>query len=352
MTSKTKVHSAAKKAVVVPLTVGVLSIAVACQPVLHKAPPSAPVVAAKQVPPAGQLAAGKPVWKEPTVCEAERGVYDPAVDKDYEFRRDADLFVMFHGNRFVAAPAIVAAFEAANPGVRVSWTSLPPIYTIFKVAPEKIRQNMPKDIPEGLASQPGPDVVMLSRGTLAGLYGTAFNIHDAKLYSKVAGMVLVARQDSPVSGITDAIRRPDVRFVLAGGQNVRHHSTYSVPRIALGDAVVDDLLARATTSFSQVTHHRSIPARLLAGCGDAGFQYKQSEPYLRARFPGQFKFFDVPTDQRVRETLDADEDSYLLVASGTKNRSLAARFSAFMVGAEGQRILSKYHLDINGGQQR
>lgn len=265
---------------------------------------------------------------KPTECAGENDVWEAEAKSDGDIRivAEPNLRVMFHGNRFVVAYELAKAFERAFPEARVSYTAIPPVHTHDRLA-GKTPQIAALDA-FGM-----PDIVMLPGNSL--LMG-----HESEqLYSRVRGMVLIARaDDARVSGLAAPVEHPDLKMVFQGMQNRLLHATYTVPRSYYGATQFDSWTGSSRAGFSQLKHHRSVPARILLGCEDVGFQYKQSQAFLEQAKPGRFKFFDIPAAPELLKT----EASYLYVLTPTS--VLAKRFAEYMVGPEAQGILAKYSL--------
>jgi len=274
-----------------------------------------------------------PPFLLPTPCAGDISPDTSAGDPDVSIRDDATLNVMFHGNRFVAAPELVAEFERLNAGERVNWTALPPSNTRRVIAhgPESFAGSRPFF----------PDVVMMP--AFVPVDGRSGRWVNRGLYSNLHGIVLIARAGDPNVTGTDVkaiVNNPQVKVVLAGQQAL------AFPLIAASGLRFDDWSSSGVPDdprfgVSQQRHHRSVPARILAGCEDVGFEYLQSLPYLEQQFPGRFGFVAVAMSAEDR----ASEASYLYVHSAGPHVASGEKFATFMKSKEALTVLSKYHLE-------
>lgn len=312
----------------------VLSVEVgAAPPVFYAQPASAP--ASAPISPLSET--NTPFWNA-TKCDGDIPAAPGDGDPDVSIRDDATLNVMFHGNRFVAAADLAAEFERLNPGQKLSWTALPPANTI------KVLRNGPQPF---AGSKPFyPDVFMGNQLLNTSILQSSEIKRKIVLrgsYSRIHGLVLIARADDPnVTGtdIKAIVNNTKVRVVLPGQQPLTH------PLVAVFGYNFDKaMLGRLPTNprfgVSQQRHHRSIPARIAAKCEDVGFQFLQSQPYLEAKFPGKFKFIPVP----ISDEDAAGEESYLFAMPGGPRAAAAEKFIAFMRGPEALAVLRKYHLE-------
>ncbi len=279
------------------------------------------------------LPAMAPPFLMPTPCAGDIPPDTFAGDPDVSIRSDATLNVMFHGNRFVAAPELVAKFERLNPSERVSWTALPPANTrrVISSGPQSFAGSKPFY----------PDVVMMP--ALSQATQTGKKLINRGLYSNLHGIVLIARAgDQNVSG-TDfraIVNNPKVKMVLAG-QQALDFPLIVVSGVNFGAPPTDGTPRISNYGVSQQRHHRSVPARILAECEDVGFEYLQSQPYLQERFPGKFKFVSVAMSAQDA----ASEASYLYLVPEAVNADSAVNFVSFMKSGDALEILRKYHLE-------
>ena len=255
-------------------------------------------------------------------------------DPDIRISANHDLFVMFHGNRFVAAKELVDAFQQANPGIKLTFSAIPPVNTQLQV------QGKAK-IP-ALRNAGKPDVVMLplENFSMQGLVGV-FN--NPEKYSSLQGMVMLSlRSDDRIGDPVTVLNDDRLRVVLPAEQRWER-LVYKGPATALGSDSLEKAISNPQTVFSQMKHHRSVPARIFAGCGDVGFQYVQSQRYIEDRFPGVFKFVDLPIRDK---SILAEEDSFVATSKTAANPELAERFKSFMLSPTAQSILRKYRADL------
>ena len=294
-----------------------------------------PPTVTKQVGP--PLKAGTPasiVFASKTPCAADASA-GTEQDEDVKIRNDGNFNVMFHGNRFVIAREIVAAFEAEHPGVRVSYTAIPPINTIRAV------QSGGTDA--GQAGVFAPDVVMGPRSFGELRDGQSAKLDSKALYSRIHGLVLMARAgDARVEG-TDwlkLVRRNDLRIVIPGDQQRQHVLIHSYAA-AFGEEGVDAMKTSRRVGVSSIKHHRAIPARIEGKCEDIGLQFAQSRAYWEQQKPGAFRFVDVTAS----ETDLALEDSYVFSVAASTRQDLANKFARFMTQPTALSILTKYSLE-------
>jgi hypothetical protein len=272
----------------------------------------------------------------PTSCDSDRGQPGTA-DPDIHNGDDADLRVMYHGNRFVAASELTQAFVATEPGVRVAYTAIPPVNTV------KALESSGWDA--GAAGTFAPDVV-LGPAWLANIKPKDADepaVRQVGLYSRLHGMVLMARADDARvdhADWRDAVRDKRLRVSLAGNQP-RSHAIVHTYALALGEDGLDAMRQDPRVGVSSVRHHRAVPARIAAGCEDVGLQFLQSQPYWERMLPGRYRFLPVAG---VGPEQLAAEDSYVYIVQGSKAQALAMRFARFMMSDQAQAILAKYHL--------
>jgi len=274
-----------------------------------------------------------PAFLTTTACVGDIPADTFLGDPDVAIRDDATVNVMFHGNRFVAAPELVAAFERLNPGERVSWTALPPANTRRAVA------NGPQSF---AGSKPFfPDVVLMP--LYAQTTASGKKLINRGLYSNLHGIVLIARADDEnVSGtdVSAIVNNPSIKVVLAGRQAL-NFPLIAVSGIRFDEANTDAGAHTPRYGVSQQRHHRSVPARILAGCEDVGFEYLQSQPYLEQQFPGRFKFTPVAMSAEDAAT----EASYIYLVPDGRHGDAAEKFISFMKSRDALMILRKYRLE-------
>lgn len=276
---------------------------------------------------------------ETTACAGDIGAIGKAgEDPDIVVPEDATVFVMMHGNRFVAAKELAAAFEVANPGERVAYTAIPPFFTV------KALQEGSLDV--GLPKRFRPDVVLAPPAVVANLAARPFktlSLKEMGLYSRVHGLVLMARADDKRVSGSDwkaVVRTEGLRLSLPG-QQVPGFTTFGPLVEVLGEAGLDERLKNGMVGGTQVRHHRSMPARIASGCEDIGIQFLQSQQFWEQERPGVFKFLDVP----ISDDDSAKDESRVYLVVESKRQAAAARFAAFLVTDVAKEILKKYRLE-------
>lgn len=291
---------------------------------------------------------------KPTFCANEDKVWDELIDADVTIKPGYNLTVMFHGNRFPASKALVAAFEKKNPSIKISYSSLPPISILQKLSNNYV-PNSPdqKEILDKVSKFPFPDVVMIAEDNLlvkqvpSNLQSKSNPVADAlvepKIYSRIKGVVAVMRSDETRIAKIKDLKTTEVKFVLAGQQSQSRHAIFKEPIRFFGNELFDNIKKRQSTGFSKMIHHRSVPARILMNCEDVGFQFAQSQVYLEERFPGKFKFFDLPNSG---PNIFDGENSYISVTKRSSDKENAEKFVNFVLGPEGQSILQKYKIGL------
>jgi len=280
----------------------------------------------------------------PTLCSGEAAVWSEPQDSDVFIKPYANLVVMFHGNRFPAAKELVDAFEKKFPNTTVTYTTLPPPSILFKLSAHNTpKSSDKKNSFQKIAAIGYPDVVMVSEANLnAKLYGDA--LVDPVLYSRISGVVAVLRADDNRINKLEDFTSTSSKFVFPGNHSQRKSLFYRELQNFFGEQYFDQLKKNPTTGYSQLAHHRSIPARILIKCEDIGPQFAQSRLFLEKRFPGKFKFFEISvSDRRIYE----EENSYIAVTKMSRNPDAARVFQDFMVGNDGQAILSKYRIGLH-----
>jgi hypothetical protein len=272
---------------------------------------------------------------KPSPCEAEDMTWGEGADPDIRIMANHDLFVMFHGNRFVAAKELVSAFEGENPSVKLSFTAIPPVNTLVQSIGREADFLQLRDAGK-------PDVVMLPIENFV-KFGMNDKFNEPQKYSSLQGMIMLFRRtDDRIGDPATVLNDANVRVVLPAGQ-LWDRLVYKGPASALGVEALEKVIAAPQTVFSQMKHHRSVPARIVAGCGDVGFQYVQSQRYIEDRFPGVFKFVHLPI---LDKAILAEEDSYVATSKTATNPELAERFKAFMLSPTAQSILKKYRTQL------
>lgn len=296
-----------------------------------------------------------------TRCVGEENVWDKNIDNDVIIKPDSNLTVMFHGNRFPASKDLVAAFERANPDIKVSYSSLPPASVLHKLINiDLTRTPAQKDILSKMEGLKYPDVVMVPEANIrqalpvnGKIAPNAANslvatLIDPKLYSKIKGIVAVMRSDETRIQKQKDLKTTSATFVFAGQQSQKNHAIFKVPSKFFGENLFEQIKMRDSTGYSQMIHHRSIPARILTKCEDVGFQFAQSQPYLENRFPGKFKFLDLPVKN---SDILSGENSYVAVTKNSTHKEAAEKFVAFIMGSEGQGILKRYKMDLESSHE-
>lgn len=276
------------------------------------------------------------IEKTPCAGDAEE-VGSAGSDPDISMPADATVFVMMHGNRFVAARDLADAFERANPGERVAYTAIPPVYTVRAL--EQGGLNV------GAEKMFRPDVVMAPPAVTKALAEMKFKgelLEDRGLYSRVHGFVLMARAgDGRVTGTDWKGILKDERLKLSlPGQQVPAFTSFGPLVDGLGREGLEARIKAGRAGGTDVRHHRSMPARIAAGCEDIGIQFLQSRVYWESQRPGTFKFIDVP----IEPADAAKEESKIFIVKATKRRASAEKFVAFVQSPAGQQILEKYRL--------
>lgn len=295
---------------------------------------------------------------KPTMCAGEDGVWDSVKDNDVTIRSGSNLTVMFHGNRFPASRELVAAFEKANPKIKVTFASLPPASVLHKLIGVELNKNQAqKDLYEKIKGIDYPDVVMVPESNLKIsslpnetitdltkiMSPIARSLESPKLYSTIKGVVAVMRADEKRIENLDDLKTTDAKFVLAGQQSQKLHAIFRVPSKFFGEALFEKIKKKDSTGYSQMIHHRSVPARIYQKCEDVGFQFAQSQPYLEDRFPGKFKFLELP---KASQAVFDGENSYVSVTKKTTHKENAEKFVDFIMGEEGQKILERYKIGL------
>jgi hypothetical protein len=277
------------------------------------------------------------IEKTPCAGDAEE-IGASGRDPDIAMPGDATVFVMMHGNRFVAARDLADAFERGNPGERVAYTAIPPVFTIKAL--EQGGLNV------GAERMFRPDVVMAPPATtkiLAEMKWKGDLLEDRGLYSRVHGFVLMARaEDGRVVGSDWQAILKDERLKLSlPGQQVPEFTSFGPLLETLGREGLEARIKAGKAGGTDVRHHRSMPARIAAGCEDVGIQFLQSRAFWQAQRPGVFKFVDVP----IAASDAAKEDSKIFIVKATERRLAAQKFVAFVLSPAGQQILRKYRLE-------
>ena len=298
-------------------------------------------IAFAQAPERSSSPVGKPF--QPTPCAAETKALANSGD-DIVLPANANLTVMFHGNRFVAAKELVTAFEKGHPGVVVAYTSIPPIHTFVQVlgknalpADVLLQAGVQGVLPEKMM----PDVVMLP--DQKGFKPMSDRLTNIGTYSAISGVVLISRKDDDrVKGSAiDILKNETLRVALPGLQGQQEQLFFGIFNL-IGRDDYDHLVKSNRVGFSGHKHHRAIPARIAAKCEDVGVQYQQSQRYLEKTMPGVFKFESIPTTQNPHNP--DQPTSYVYVVNGSPRAELAKQFADFMLAAEAQEILRSYSM--------
>jgi hypothetical protein len=276
--------------------------------------------------------------KPGTDCPQDPALYDQN-DPDVRLVPDPQLSVAFHGNRFVIANEVIAAFHNANPGTRISYTAIPPIFSFRALTEAGIRFSGGRGFNADVYMGPS---LLGSTKILGAAPGQELLVQHG-LHSLVTGLVLLARADDsrirPDSKWDDVLRDPSLRLSLPGDQD-SGFTLFEPVREALGDELFRALPDNSRIGVSRTRHHRSIPSRILAKCDDVGVQFLQSKQYLEAAHPGQFKFIDIPISDRSR----AQQESYLFSTPKATANELAQKFIRFVQSEPVKAILAKYSM--------
>jgi len=273
----------------------------------------------------------------PCAGDIPPGLY--ANDPDIRLVAKPTVTVMFHGNRYVVAAALAEAFEKANPGQLVAYTSVPPAFTIPAIEESQITVA-------GAPTPFVPDVVLGNTAmgdSLRAMQGDRFKVSQGTLYSRVHGLVLVGRAgDSKFTGLQPAkiLNDPSVSILVPRGRVDTHPLAVAVYAAVL-DFNASAPVQNPRLHAAQIRHHRSVPARILASCEDVGFQYLQSQPYLEKTFPGKFAFLPYAITPEAAKS----EESYAYVLTGSPRRASAEKFAAFLTSPAAVDILRSHRLE-------
>lgn len=271
-------------------------------------------------------------------CALENTAQPSGTNPDIHLRKDANLVVMFHGNRYSVAPELIAAFEKANPKVRVSYTTLPPVNTMNALK-EFDSKVMSPELDRFLEiSNIEPDVVMLPSSN------TVKSLELRGVYSNVHGILMVSRKDDPRGKTLGEALQSDARFVFPGNNPSLPIWKILADESVIGSAKLDELTHGSKVGFSQMKHHRFVPLRIAARCEDVGFQYAHAQKSIEAAYPGVFKFIPVVVPDN---SFSKESSSVFITPFAERHKQIknADLFAKFLLSDKAQAILKKYALE-------
>ncbi len=200
----------------------------------------------------------------------------------YDFHGDpahADLYIVMEGNQFMVLPDLLAAFEGyLGRRVKVFYVTLPPprFRPLIEGHPLAIGNLILNFVPQVVMGP--PDFMEKVKD-----YITA-----PETFTKNRGVVLLVAKDNPkgIKGPKDLLR-PDVKIAISNPKTeVNSYRTY-VEALAEVEGLEEKLAKEAL--FSQVIHHREVPAFIHAGLADVAPLYFHFAYYYRNP-----RFFPTP----------------------------------------------------------
>lgn len=211
---------------------------------------------------------------------------------------------------------IGAAFEAANPGVTVTFN-----FAGSQALRTQIEEGAPADV---FASANTKEMDALVAGSLAAA--------EAPQVFLTNRLVLILPADNPGELTTlEELARPGVKLVLAAEEvPVGNYSRQSLEKMnsAYGADYKDKVLANVVSNEDNV---KQVVAKVQLGEADAGIVYSSD-----AAAAPDLKFIEIPAEWNVVA-------EYPIAAlSGSENAELAEQFIAFVLSDEGQSVLSKW----------
>jgi ABC-type molybdate transport system substrate-binding protein len=245
--------------------------------------------------------------------------------------QDAQLVIFMAGNQYMVMPALLAAFQKQDPGVRsIFYETLPPGIVIRQVLASSLQIG-------DLAISVKPDVLLTGpRGmrtlhrsgkvgawrayasnTLAILVRAGNPLHIDSLRDLGRAGVRVAMPNPRWEGVAEQV---EGAYAKAGGaQLVR---TIMVKKVADGSTILTRI------------HHRETPLYLREGRADAGPVWLSEALYQR-RLSG-FDIVRIPASQNVHADYEA------ALATGAPHAAAARAFVTFMHSRQARAILASY----------
>ena len=234
-----------------------------------------------------------------------------------------ELLVFAASSLTDAMTGIAAAFEAANDGAKVSLN-----FASSSALATQIVEGAPAAV---FASA---NEAQMQRVMETGLAG------EARIFATNRLVVVVPASGSPVRSFAD-LARPGIKLVLAarevpvGAYSRQFIASYDETNQGYRDAALANVV-------SEEPNVRAVLAKVQLGEADAGIVYETDVAVAQA----DVQTFSIPDEFNVIA-------SYPIAALvDAEQGGLASRFVDFVLGAEGQTVLSSYGFGPPPGQQQ
>ena len=252
-------------------------------------------------------------------------------------QREAGLILWLAGNQFFAMDDVIAAFQAANPGIAVGLITLPPGLLLDGILGGGVTYQG-----QGYAGL--PDVyASVNLGHLKKLKESGLMDRYA-IYMHNELQIMVAKGNpKKVAGIKD-LARADIRTSMPNPINegiMQFYGRKVLERHGLWQHVSGgkECFSCQTTPNNWFTsvHHRETPDRILAGTSDTGIVWV-TEALEAERLGKAVDMVKLPPQDSLR-----DEVAYAIGALTVGPRqATAARYVAFLATPEAQAAYAKY----------
>lgn len=209
-----------------------------------------------------------------------------------------------------------AAFEAANPGTKVTMR-----FGASSALAVQINEGAPADV------YASADLAQMKVVTDAG------SVAESKIFAKNTPVVVAPRDDEKVSVFAD-LAKPGVRLVLAASEvPIGRYSREILAKASAEGGVSRDFSEKVLANLkSDEANVRAVLTKVQLGEADAGIVYRTDVPAAG----GEVEVVEIP-------------DAYNVVASypiaavkSARNAPGAAAFVAFVMSKAGQDILAKH----------
>ncbi len=233
-------------------------------------------------------------WPLDTGCAVADHVDLPGSNVVYDFHGDpahADLYIVMEGNQFMVIPDLLAAFEGyVGRRVSVFYVTLPPprFRPLIEGHPLAIGNLILNFTPQVVMGP--PDFMEKIKEYLT----------PPETFMENRGVVLLVARGNPkdIKGPEDLLRQ-DVKIALSNPKTeVNSYRTY-LSALAEVKGLEEKIAKEAF--FSQVIHHREVPAFIYAGLADVAPLYFHFAYYYRnPRFFAEplFDYVEFPAGQK------------------------------------------------------
>ncbi len=267
-------------------------------------------------------------WPLDTGAEVRDHVDLPGSNIVYDFHGDpcnADLYIVMEGNQFMVLPDLLEAFEKfVGQDIKVFYVTLPP--------PRFRPLIQGKGLAVGnLIFNFVPQVVMGPPDFMSKIRDF---VSSPQTFIHNRGVVLVVKRGNPknILGPEDLKRNEVVVAISNPETEINSFNTYLA---ALAEIPGLEEKIRKKAVFSQVIHHREIPALIQAGIADvAPLYYHFAYYYQNPRFFTEplFDYIEFPGGKRAISAYQ------VALMKGAEDHPLAPKWVSFLHTKEAQEI--------------